>query len=151
VRAVGHQHEGLDGLHVRRHGLDQRQEGQVEEQNLVFRVVGDPHHLVGVQSRIERVQHHARPRCSVVKLHVAVAVPGQCRDAVAEAHAQRSDRVGHAARTPGQVAVRIAVDVAFDAARDDFPFAVVTLGVHEQVRDQQWLLLHQSVHGLVGP
>jgi hypothetical protein len=39
VGAVAHQHEGLDRLAVRGDRLDQRQEGQVEEQVLVFGMV----------------------------------------------------------------------------------------------------------------
>ena len=57
--AVGQRHPMLDGLGAPGHGLDQRQEGQVEEQHLVLGMVGDPHHLVGVQARVERVQHRA--------------------------------------------------------------------------------------------
>ena len=87
VRAVGHRDEGLDRLHARGDRLDQRQEGQVEEQDLVFGMVGDPDHLVGMQARVQRVQHGARARHRVVQLHVAVAVPGQRGDAVAEADA----------------------------------------------------------------
>ena len=71
-------------LHARGDRLDQRQEGQVEEQDLVFGMVGDPDDLVGMQARVERVQHRARAGDRVVQLQVAVAVPGQRGDAVAE-------------------------------------------------------------------
>ena len=92
---------------------------QVEEQHLVFGVVGDPHDLVRMQARVERVQHRARARHRVVQLHVAIAVPRQRRDAVAEAR-----RRARRARWPcgargGEVAVGVAVDVALDAARHD--------------------------------
>jgi hypothetical protein len=46
---------------VRRDGLDQRQEGQVEEQRPVLGVVGDPGDLLRVQARVDRVQHRALP------------------------------------------------------------------------------------------
>ena len=74
---------------ARRDGFDQRQEGEVEEQHLVFGVVGDVDDLVGVQARVERVQHRARAGDRVVELHVAVAVPGERGDAVAGLDAQR--------------------------------------------------------------
>ena len=47
-----------------------------------------------------------------------------------------------------ELAVGVAVDVAFDAARDDLLLAVVALGVGQQRRDQQRLLHHRSVHGV---
>jgi hypothetical protein len=77
-------------------------EAQVEEQDLVFRVVGDPHDLVGVQARVQRVQHGPGARRGVVQLHVTVAVPGQRGHAVAEADAALGQRVGHA---PGPAAI----------------------------------------------
>ena len=44
------------------HRLHQRQEGQVEAQHLVFGVVGDPGDLVGMQARVDGVQHAAASR-----------------------------------------------------------------------------------------
>src|SRR5206468_4563875 len=40
----------------------------------------------------------------------------------------------------------LAMDIAFDAARDDLLLAVVALGMPEQRGDQQRLLHHLSVH-----
>ena len=59
VRAVGQGDPGLDRLHARCHGLDQRQEGEVEEENAVLGVVGDVGELVGMQARVEGVQDGA--------------------------------------------------------------------------------------------
>ena len=144
---AGHGDEGLDGLHARGDRLDQRQEREVEEEDGVLRVIGDPHDLVRMQPGVERVQHGAGTRHRVVQLHVAVAVPGERRDTIAEADAVRGQRVGHAARALGEVAVGLAMQVAFDAARDDFLVAVVTLRMGEERRDQQRLLHHVCVHG----
>jgi hypothetical protein len=41
------------------------------------------------------------------------------------------------------------MQVTFDAARDDFLIAMVTLRMGEKRRDQQRLLHHQSVHSLL--
>jgi len=41
-------------------GLNQRQECQVEEDDLILGVVRDPYDLVVVQPRVQRVQHRAR-------------------------------------------------------------------------------------------
>jgi hypothetical protein len=130
------------------HGGDQRQEGEVEEQHLVFGVVGDVGDLVGVQARVDGVQHRARARHRVVQLHVAVAVPGQRGHAVAHLDAQTRQRVGHAARTRGQFLVGGAVDVAFDPARHDLAFGVVPFGVNDEGRNQQRLLHHLAKHGV---
>jgi hypothetical protein len=131
-----------DGLQPPRHGLDQRQEGHVEAQHLVFGVVGDVGDLVGVQARVDGVQHRAHAADRVVQLHVAVAVPGQRGHAVAAtSRPARPAPWPWARRERGQLLVGGAVDVAFDAARDDLAFAVVVpLGVHEQGGNQQRLL-----------
>ena len=57
VAAVGHQHKVLDGGQACGHRLHQGQESFVKAQHMVFGVVGNPDHLVGVQARVERVQH----------------------------------------------------------------------------------------------
>ncbi|MOA31845.1 hypothetical protein D3C78_1530240 [compost metagenome] len=38
------------------------------------------------------------------------------------------------------------MDIAFDAARNDFLVAMVALGMGEERRYKQRLLLHQSIH-----
>ncbi|MCY1501317.1 hypothetical protein D9M68_353840 [compost metagenome] len=147
VRAVAHQHERAHRRELCGDLFDERQEVQVEEEDTVLRVRGDPHQLVGVQPRIERVQHAARPGDRVIQLHVPVAIPGQRGHRRAGRHVERAQRVGQAARARRQVAKGIAVNVAFDAARHDLLIAVVPLGMAQQRRDQQWLMHHQSVHG----
>jgi len=57
VRTVGHRDELPDRLDAMRDRLDQRQERQVEEEDLVLGVVGDVDDLVGMQTRVQRVQH----------------------------------------------------------------------------------------------
>jgi hypothetical protein len=64
------------------HGLDQRQESEIEAQGLVFGMVRDPRDLVGMQARIDGVQHAPAAAHAVIELQVAVAVPGQRGDAI---------------------------------------------------------------------
>jgi flavin-binding protein dodecin len=59
VGAVRHRDEGLDRLDAMRDRLDQRQEGQVEEEGLVLGVVGDVDDLVRVQARVEMAKKAA--------------------------------------------------------------------------------------------
>ena len=47
-----------------------------------------------------------------------------------------------------RVGIGVAVDVAFDPARDDLGAAVVALGVGDQGRNQQRLALHLAQHGV---
>ena len=132
VGTVGQRDPVLDGFGAPGHGLDQRQESHVEEQHLVFGVVGDVDDLVRVQPRVQSVQHDARAADAEVQLHVAVAVPGQCGHAFTLLNTQRGQRVGHAARAPGDFLVGGAVDVAFHAPRDHFLLGVVALGVGDE-------------------
>src|SRR5262245_46932673 len=46
VLAIGHYDERLDRLHAWGDRFDQRQESQIEEEDLVFSMVRDPYHLV---------------------------------------------------------------------------------------------------------
>ncbi|MNT51041.1 hypothetical protein D3C72_1879890 [compost metagenome] len=128
------------------HRLHQRQEAQVEAQDLVFGMVGDPRDLVGVQARVDGVQHAAAAAHAVVQLQVAVAVPGQGGDAVAEQQLLAIQRIGHLPGARCDVAPGATVDIALDTARDDLAVAVVALDELDQRRDQKRLVLHQTQH-----
>jgi len=143
---VAQRHPLLDGRALGMHGLHQGQKVQVKAQHLVFGVVGDPGDLLGVQARVDGVQHAARAAHTEVHLHVAVAVPGQRGHAVAELQAQPVERIGQAACALAQVLVGVAVDVALHAPRDDFGVAMVAFCELDQRRDQQGLALHQAQH-----
>ena len=56
---VAQRHPLFDGGALAVHRLHDGQEGHVKAQHLVFGVVGDPGHLVGVQARVDGVQHAA--------------------------------------------------------------------------------------------
>ena len=66
-----------------RQRLDQRREGEIEEQVSVLGVVDDVGDLLRKQPRIDRVQHRPRAGDAVVELQVAVAVPRERGDAIA--------------------------------------------------------------------
>ena len=146
MRAIGHRNKRLDRFYARRDRFNQRQKGQIEKQDLVFGVIGDPDHLIRMQPRIHRVQNAAGPRDRVVQLHMSVAVPRQRSDAIALLDTTRRQRIGHAARSLRKLSISRAMSIAFHAARDDFLLTVMAFSVGEQRRYQQWLLHHQSVH-----
>jgi len=126
---------GVDGLHL-------RQEAEVEAQHAVFGMVDDPAQLVGVQARVDRMQNTARAADPVVELQVAVAVPREGADPLAEREPCGIEGVGHLARARRHRAPAGPVDVAFDPARHDFGVAVLPVGEFEQRGDQERLILH---------
>ncbi len=127
-----------------RHRLHQRQERQVKAQRLVLGVVDDPGQLLGVQARVERVQHAPAAADAKIQLQMAVAVPGQRGQPLAPAQAQVVDGVGHLARATRNLRPGAAMNVAFDPARNDLAAGVVALGVRDERRNQQGLWLHLS-------
>jgi hypothetical protein len=78
---------------------------------------------------------------------VAVAVPSQRRDAIAESDSASGERIGHATRALAQVAVGLPVKIALNATGHDLLISMIALCVSEKRRDQQRLLHHHSVHG----
>ena len=111
-------------------------------QHLVLGVVDDPGDLVGVQARVDGVQHAARARDAVEELQVAVAIPGQRGHPLGECQLIGVERVGHAARAPCDVDPSAAVDIALNAARDDFGFTMVALSKVDQIGNQKRTNLH---------
>ncbi len=67
--------------------LDDGQEAHVETQDLILGVVGNPGDLLRMQAWVERMQHPPRTADTKVQLEVAVAVPGQRGNPVAERRA----------------------------------------------------------------
>ena len=105
---------------------------------------GDPDHLIRMQPRIHRVQT-LPDRDRVVQLHMTVAVPRSVamRSPCLIPRAASALAMRRALR---KLSISRAMNIAFDAARDDFLLTVMAFSVGEQRRYQQWLLHHQSVH-----
>ena len=91
-------------------------------------MVGNPDDLVRVQPRIKGVQHTPRSAHTKIQLEVAVAIPSQRCDAVAKRQIHTIQCIGHLARTQGHIFVGVAVNIAFDTARDHFTLTMVPLG-----------------------
>ena len=146
VRPIGHRNEALDALHLGGERLDQRSERDIEEQELILGVVDDVRDLLGIEARIDRVQHRSAARHAVVELHVAVAVPRERGNALAGLHRERRERVGHLLRTAMDVAVGAPMERPLDRAGDDLGAGVNRDGVLDQRRDEERPILHQSLH-----
>ena len=84
VRAVGQNDVALNRRQTIGDRLHQRHEGQVDQHDPVFGVVDDPGDLLGEQARIDGVIDPADAGDAVPGFEMAIAVPGERRDAVAE-------------------------------------------------------------------
>ncbi|MNV29130.1 hypothetical protein D3C71_1203430 [compost metagenome] len=120
----------------RRNGAHQRGKAGVKQHHLVVGVVDDVGQLLGVQTRVAGVHDHAAAGHGVVRLQVAVVVPGQRPHHAAGAQAQRLQCVGQLPGAPGHVGETVAVQAAIGVARDDLLIAVLVLAMFEDGRDQ---------------
>ncbi|MNF29569.1 hypothetical protein D3C84_102770 [compost metagenome] len=116
VRPVAEGNEGLDVRQFRREFLDQGGEARVEEQVLVFAMVGDELDLLREQTRVDGVQHGAHAGYAEIQLHVPVAVPGQGADALAGLHAEGGQGIGKLFGALADVRIGATVDVALHSA-----------------------------------
>ena len=91
---VAHQYESLDGGELSRDALDQRHEGQIEEQHAVFGMVGDIDDLLAEKSRVDGVANGTDAGYAEIDLKVAMGVPGDGCDAVTRLHTQALQGVG---------------------------------------------------------
>ena len=148
VGAVGHHHDMLHGLELADHALDDRQQVEVDKDDLVFGVVGDVGHMLGREARVQGVQHGAEAGDAEIELEMAVGVPGNGADPVAELDAQALQRLGQLLGAPGGVLVAVAMDRALDRARDDLDIGVVARREIDHLGDQQRAVLHQAKHGV---
>jgi hypothetical protein len=92
MRAVGQRDPVLDALARRSELLDHGHEGEIEEDDLVPRVVHDEHELVVEEPRVDRVHDRFHARHRVVQLEVPVTVPGERPDPVTGFDAQPRQR-----------------------------------------------------------
>ena len=148
VGAVGHDHDMLHRLEMRPHALDDRQQVEVDEDRLVLGVVGDVGDVLGRQPRVDRVQHGADAGDAEIELEVAIGVPGDGADRIAELDAQPLQGLGELLGALGRVLVAVAVDRPLDRAGHDLDVGVVPSGKVDDLRNQQRTVLHQAEHGV---
>ncbi len=127
----------------------QRREHRVEEHIGVLGVMHDVLELIRKEPRIDGVQHPSGAGHAVVELEMPVAVPGERRDAIAGARAERIERIGDPLRPGGDLGESRAMEGPFRIARNDFPSAVPGRRVVDEAGYQKRTLLHQSKHGFL--
>jgi len=129
-----------------RYGLGYRYEAGINAQEAVARVVEDIGHLFGREAGVYRVADRADASEGIIKLHMAVAVPCQCRHAVAHLHAKRVEGMGQLRGAPKDFGVGGVVNIALVPDRDDALIDKGLGGVGEDINDPQRAMLHHAFH-----
>ena len=143
---IAQRHPLLDRGAQAVHGLHQGQKAQVKAQHLVFGVIHNPGHLLKVQARVDGVQHPARAAHAVIHLQVAVTVPGNAGHPGTLGQAQGIQRLRQLLGALAHCGPGGAVNIALHPARDHFGRAVVVGRKFDHGRNQQRLVLHQTLH-----
>jgi len=81
--------------------LNERQEGGIDEENGILRVVDDVSDLLGKESGIDGVNDRPAARDGVIEFVMAVRVPGERGDAVLMLYTEPDQRIGELARAGG--------------------------------------------------
>ena len=146
VLAASQEHPFFHGGAHGGQALDQRQKGEVEEQQPVLGVVDDEHQLLGKQPRVDGVAHRPDAGHAVVQLKMPVGVPGQGTHPVAVFDAELQQRLGQLLAAAVGRSVGVAVDAALGQARHNFGIAVPFGGVLNKRSHAERLGHHQSLH-----
>ena len=112
--------------------LDQRREREIEEHHAIFRVVHDVDELVVEEPRVDGMDDRSAPRHGIVKLEVAIAIPGERGYPVFRFDTQSGERACQAPCTQVRVAIGIAMNRPFEGSRYDFAVAMAAIRVTNQ-------------------
>ncbi len=147
VRAIGEGDIELNRLQQRRDLFDDRREGDVEEDDLVFGVIDDPGDLLGEKPRVQSVEHRAHAHGAVPSFKMPIRVPGERCNAITERDRALAQRIGDllGARADGGIgrALQLAI---LNGAGDDFAVWEGGVGVIENSIDRQRPILHEPKH-----
>lgn len=131
---------------TRQNRREDRQEGQVGEDQPVARVVGDPGDLLGKEPRVEGVADRADAHDPVPGLDVAAGVPRQGADSIARLDPQSQQGVGDALGPIADLGVGRAHDRALDRSADHLAMTVPERGMVDDLVEGQRPVLHQALH-----
>ena len=144
--AVVHHHQVPDTFERRQQRREQAEQRTVDEDHLVVGVVDDVGELLGEQPDVQRVQHAPGARGGEVQLEVAGRVPGERRHAPVGRDAEVVEHPAEPARALGPVAVVRALADPVAGRRDDRLVGEVLLRTFEQMRNDEWNVLHEPLH-----
>jgi len=134
---------------MRREFLGQRQKPRIEKQHPVGGVIDDIADLLLEQPRVDGVADRADPGNAVVELEVPISVPGERRDAIADAHAELLECLAELFRAGFEITIGVAVQPVLGRAGDDLGRPTILGGVADQRRDQQRPVHYQPAHGFL--
>ncbi len=117
---------------MRRELFGERHESGIEKQHAVRRVIDDVADLVLEQPRIDGVANRADAGDPVIELEMPISVPGERRDAVADAHAEPLERLAEPFGTRFEIAIGVAMQPVLGRAGDDLGRATILGGVPDQ-------------------
>ncbi len=146
VGRVGEDDIALDRRQAIDDRLKQRHEGEIDEGDLVFCVIHDPGDLLGEQPRIDGVIDRPGAGDAVPAFEMAIAVPGEGRDAIAELHSLALQPFGDLERALPNSAVVGGMHRPFDRARGDLLLWELDGGEIDDLVHEQGPILHPSQH-----
>ena len=132
IRLVRHDDEALHGTDIGRDLFEQRQEGQVGEDQHVFGMVHDIGDLRREKPGVDHVTDRAHARYAVIQLVMAIAVPRQGRDPVAFPDSKRPERFRKFPGADFGIRKGITVDRPLDGPGHDFSAAMILRRMFEQ-------------------
>ena len=145
---VDHQDKQPDRGEFGREPFHDGQKGAFEKQHPVCGVVCDVGNLRRDQSWIDRMPDRAQTRDTVFDLEMPVIIPRQRGNPVAWTDAPAPQRIGQFARPARRVVISIPVNRTFGATGNNLGVAMEPVGMLQQRRQQQRLVLHQALHGI---
>ena len=126
--------------------LQQLDEGEIDEEHLVFGVVHDPGDLVGKQPGIERVVDRPDTQNAVPGLEMTPCVPGHRGDTIAHPAAIPVEALSKLERASANLCIVGSVERTFDRSRHDLPLSVVDSRMIDDLVAEQRPFLHHSKH-----
>ncbi len=114
MRRIGQDNHLFERRHQRRDLLDNGHEGNIDEEEAVFRIVHDPGDLLREKPRVQRVIDCAATHDAVPGFQMPPGVPGQRSDAVADLDSVLLEPLGHLQRTAAHRGIIGAMDRTFD-------------------------------------
>ena len=134
-------------MHLRANRFVDGKEDVVNDQIAIARVVSDVSKLVGMQPKIQRMEHATGSRYAEVCFEMRRMIPHQRGDAVASSKSGQFQSASQASSASIDRAIIRASDRAVGPARNDFHLSVKLSGTLENRHEREWKVHHCSEHG----
>ena len=103
----------------------------IQQYIAVFCVLNNVLNLLRIQTWIHGMTNRSQPGNCVIAFKMPVTVPGQCCHAITGFHPQRQQRISQLFTATQGITIGITMNIAFQAATDDFPVAMMCGGVFQ--------------------